>query len=177
MAAVGVGRSGPPATRPRSGVCEAFGGKIVGSSNRRRPAMKEACLPFDPDRKLLSPQALQEWLTKDCRACFIPDMVDRQDLSEVTDRHETEQRGDRPTSKADGAGAAVRLSSGAPSSRRMGACSKRTSPSGSWWRITRRTSVLSWTFARIACRRGRGCFGKGRCRPTRLGWCSWDTWR
>ena len=46
--------------------------------------MNKPLLPYDPNQQLLLPVALREWLPEDDLACFIPGVVDRLDLSEIT---------------------------------------------------------------------------------------------
>ena len=58
--------------------------------------MSKTYLPCDPDQQLLLLTALQEWLPEDHLACFIFDVVDQLDLSEITARYEGERRGGLP---------------------------------------------------------------------------------
>ena len=58
--------------------------------------MSKTYLPYDPDRQLLLPAALQEWLSDDHLAYFISDVADQLDLSEITVRYEEESRGGPP---------------------------------------------------------------------------------
>ena len=58
--------------------------------------MSRTHLPYDPNQQLLLPAALQEWLPDDHLACFISDVVDQLDLSEITTRYERESRGGPP---------------------------------------------------------------------------------
>ena len=58
--------------------------------------MSKTYLPYEPDRQLLLPAALQEWLPDDHLAYFISDVVDQLDLSEITARYERERRGGPP---------------------------------------------------------------------------------
>ena len=58
--------------------------------------MSKTYLPYDPDRQLLLPQALQDWLPEDHLAYFISDIVDQLDLWEITARYEQERRGGPP---------------------------------------------------------------------------------
>ena len=71
--------------------------------------MRKTYLPYDPDQQLLLPAALQEWLPDNHLACFISDVVDQLDLSEITARYEQERRGGPLSSPDDGQGAALRL--------------------------------------------------------------------
>ena len=58
--------------------------------------MSKTYLPYDPDQQFLLPVALQEWLPDDHLACFISDVVDQLDLSEIASRYEQERRGGPP---------------------------------------------------------------------------------
>ena len=55
--------------------------------------MSKTFLPYDPDQQLLLPAGLQEWVPPDHLACFISDIVDHLDLSEITARYEDERGG------------------------------------------------------------------------------------
>ena len=46
--------------------------------------MSKTCRPYEPGQQLLVPAALQEGLPEDHLACFISDIVDQLDLSEIT---------------------------------------------------------------------------------------------
>ena len=54
--------------------------------------MTKGYRPYDSDRQLLLPAALQQWLPEDHLAYFISDVVDELDLSEIADRCERESR-------------------------------------------------------------------------------------
>ena len=58
--------------------------------------MSNTYLPYHPERKLLLPAELQEWLPEDHLTYFISDVVEQLDLSEVTGRYEQESRGGPP---------------------------------------------------------------------------------
>ena len=58
--------------------------------------MSKTYLPYDPDQQLPLPAALQEWQPEDHLACFISDVVDQLDLSEITARYARERRGGPP---------------------------------------------------------------------------------
>ena len=58
--------------------------------------MSKTYLPYDPDRQLLLPAALREWLPDDHLAYFISDVVDQLELFEITARYERESRGGPP---------------------------------------------------------------------------------
>ena len=60
------------------------------------PRTTKTYLPYDPDQQLLLPAALQEWLPEDHLACFISDVVDQLDPSEITARYARERRGGPP---------------------------------------------------------------------------------
>ncbi len=46
--------------------------------------MSKTYRPYSPDRQLLLPAALKEWLGDDHLAYFISDVVDQLELSEIT---------------------------------------------------------------------------------------------
>ena len=134
--------------------------------------MSKTHLPYDPNQQLLLPAALQEWLPPDHLACFISDVVDQLDLSEISARYERESRGGPPYHprmmvKVLLYGYCV----GVASSRRIAqGGSTRTSPSGCWRRTTHPISGASRTFARITRRRCPACSCRcWRC-AGRLGW-------
>ena len=58
--------------------------------------MSKTYLPYDPDQQLLLPAGLREWLPDDHLVCFISDVVDQLDLSDITGRYEGERRGGPP---------------------------------------------------------------------------------
>ncbi len=58
--------------------------------------MSKTYLPYDPDRQLLLPAALRDWLPDDHLAYFISDVVDQLELFEITARYERESRGGPP---------------------------------------------------------------------------------
>ena len=58
--------------------------------------MSKTFRPYDPDRQLLLPAALQEWLPEDHLAYFISDVVDQLDLSAITAHYQVEERGGPP---------------------------------------------------------------------------------
>ncbi len=58
--------------------------------------MSKTYRPYDPDRQLLLPAALREWLPDDHPAYFISDVVDQLELFEITACYERESRGGPP---------------------------------------------------------------------------------
>ena len=58
--------------------------------------MSKTFRPYEPDQPLLLPLSMQEWLPEDHLSYFISDVVDRLDLSEITDGYERESRGGPP---------------------------------------------------------------------------------
>ena len=58
--------------------------------------MSKTFRPYDPEQQLLLPAALQEWLPEDHLAYFISDLVEHLDLSAITARYQSEERGGPP---------------------------------------------------------------------------------
>jgi transposase len=58
--------------------------------------MSKVFRPYDPEQTYLMPASLHDWLPQGHLACFITDVVDHLDLSDIFRRYENEERGYPP---------------------------------------------------------------------------------